>query len=211
MKSPRLKTHALQSAWKVLKTTLLPPSRRRRRPRSRCRAWFPPLAAPLLREGELFDNTYRLIAPARGGRDGRGLRGHPCPSRRSLCDQAPAAEADGGLGGDRAVRPGGAHHLAAAAPQHRPGDRSQHHRRRDRIPGHGVPRRREPGAAAAARRGRSRSTSSSESSTRSRRGWPPPTPLASFTATSSRTTCSWCRSRDGKSSRSRSSTSGSRR
>jgi hypothetical protein len=54
MDSPRLKTRALQAAWKVLKTTVLPP----RAPIS-----LPsvvPTAAPLLREGELFDNTYRL-------------------------------------------------------------------------------------------------------------------------------------------------------
>ena len=53
MNVPRLKTQALKAAWNVLKTTVLP-----RRPNS-----LPsvvPTAAPLLREGELFDNTYRL-------------------------------------------------------------------------------------------------------------------------------------------------------
>jgi hypothetical protein len=53
MNVPRLKTEALKAAWNVLKTTVLP-----RRPIS-----LPsvvPTAAPLLREGELFDNTYRL-------------------------------------------------------------------------------------------------------------------------------------------------------
>ena len=57
-KSPPLTTRALQSAWKVLKTTLLPPA-----------PPAPPISlpnlvptsAPLLREGELFDNTYRLM------------------------------------------------------------------------------------------------------------------------------------------------------
>ena len=53
MNVPRLKTQALKAAWNVLKTTVLP-----RRPIA-----LPsvvPTAAPLLREGELFDNTYRL-------------------------------------------------------------------------------------------------------------------------------------------------------
>jgi serine/threonine protein kinase len=53
MNVPRLKTQALKAAWNVLKTTVLP-----RRPIS-----LPsvvPTAEPLLREGELFDNTYRL-------------------------------------------------------------------------------------------------------------------------------------------------------
>ena len=44
----------LQAAWKVLKTTILPEP-----PISPSTA-VPP-SAPLLREGELFDNTYRLI------------------------------------------------------------------------------------------------------------------------------------------------------
>ena len=58
MNSPRLKTNALQSAWKVLKTTLLPPAPP---PPITLPTLVPTVAAPLLREGELFDNTYRLM------------------------------------------------------------------------------------------------------------------------------------------------------
>jgi len=54
MNSPQRKMGALQTAWKVLKTTLLPP-----RPPISLPSVVP-TASPLLREGELFDNTYRL-------------------------------------------------------------------------------------------------------------------------------------------------------
>ena len=40
MNNPRLKTHALQSAWNVLKTTLLPPAAAA--PDLVADAWFPP-------------------------------------------------------------------------------------------------------------------------------------------------------------------------
>ena len=63
-------------------------------------------------------------------------------------------------------------------------------------------------AAAVSERGPFLSTRSSGSSSRSRRDWPQPMPTASFTATSSRTTCSWCRSRGETRSRSRSWISG---
>jgi tRNA A-37 threonylcarbamoyl transferase component Bud32 len=51
---PRFKAKVLQAAWKVLKTTILP-----RAPISP--SAVVPTSAPLLREGELFDNTYRLL------------------------------------------------------------------------------------------------------------------------------------------------------
>jgi serine/threonine protein kinase len=59
MKSPRLTARALQTAWKVLKTTLLP-SLPPPPPPLTLPTVVPAVAAPLLREGELFDNTYRL-------------------------------------------------------------------------------------------------------------------------------------------------------
>ncbi len=61
MKSPRFTTRALQAAWKVLKTTLLPPVPPSAPPPITLPTLVPAVAAPLLREGELFDNTYRLI------------------------------------------------------------------------------------------------------------------------------------------------------
>jgi len=61
MDNPRLKTSALlQSAWKVLKTTLLPAPPPPPPPIT-LPTLVPAVAAPLLREGELFDNTYRLM------------------------------------------------------------------------------------------------------------------------------------------------------
>jgi serine/threonine protein kinase len=61
VKSPRLATRALQTAWKVLKTTLLPPLPPPAPPPVTLPTVVPAVAAPLLREGELFDNTYRLL------------------------------------------------------------------------------------------------------------------------------------------------------
>ena len=61
MKSPRFTTRALQTAWKVLKTTLLPPVPPAAPPPITLPTLVPAVAAPLLREGELFDNTYRLM------------------------------------------------------------------------------------------------------------------------------------------------------
>ena len=55
MNKPGLKTSALQSAWTVLKTTLLPPP-----PVPALVPSLPKLASGF-REGELFDDTYRLI------------------------------------------------------------------------------------------------------------------------------------------------------
>ena len=54
MNSRGLKTHGLQSAWKALKATLLPPA-------SIPLPGVVPTSAPRLREGELFDDTYRLM------------------------------------------------------------------------------------------------------------------------------------------------------
>src|SRR5438552_14929136 len=54
MKSSSLRTRALASAWRVVKTTLLPPIPSQS-PSSL------PISAPRLREGELFDDTYRLL------------------------------------------------------------------------------------------------------------------------------------------------------
>src|SRR6187397_2560827 len=54
MTKPELKTSALQSAWNVVKTTLLPP------PVPALAPSLPKLASGF-REGELFDDTYRLI------------------------------------------------------------------------------------------------------------------------------------------------------
>ena len=57
MKDPRLKAPVLRSAWNVLKTTLLPPPP----PPISFPSLVPtPASAPRLREGELFDDTYRL-------------------------------------------------------------------------------------------------------------------------------------------------------
>jgi eukaryotic-like serine/threonine-protein kinase len=53
-KGPRLATRALQSAWNVMRSTLLPAALPISLPK------LVPTSAPLLREGELFDNTYRL-------------------------------------------------------------------------------------------------------------------------------------------------------
>jgi hypothetical protein len=55
MSSP-LEINELESAGKVLNTTFRPPPRPMALPRL-----VPALPAPLLREGELFDNTYRLM------------------------------------------------------------------------------------------------------------------------------------------------------
>src|SRR3954451_5602546 len=71
MQSPRSKTHAIQAAWKVLKTTLMPspdslsslaavPSPGALPPPGALPSLVP-TSTPLLREGELFDNTYRLM------------------------------------------------------------------------------------------------------------------------------------------------------
>jgi tRNA A-37 threonylcarbamoyl transferase component Bud32 len=54
MKSPRFKTNALHAAWKVLKTTILPKP-------AISLPIVVPTSAPLLRAGELLDNTYRLL------------------------------------------------------------------------------------------------------------------------------------------------------
>jgi serine/threonine protein kinase len=61
VKSPRFTTRALQTAWNVLKTTLLPPLPPPPPPPITLPTLVPAVAAPLLREGELFDNTYRLM------------------------------------------------------------------------------------------------------------------------------------------------------
>jgi len=60
VKSSRFTTRALQTAWKVLKTTLVPPVPPPPPPIT-LPTLVPAVAAPLLREGELFDNTYRLM------------------------------------------------------------------------------------------------------------------------------------------------------
>ena len=180
MNVPRLKTQALKAAWNVLKTTVLP-----RRPISS--PSVVPAAAPLLREGELFDNTYRLTRLL-----GEGAMGAVYEATHAR------------LAGRYAVKllllqpTVGSEAIALFDREARITSLLQHPNI-VQIIDHSSARRRFP------------STSSSESSTRSRRGFPRPTPLASFTAISSRTTCSSCRSRGGKRSRSRSWTSGSRR
>ena len=186
MKNPRLKAPALQTAWNVLKTTLLPPP-----PPPISFPSLVPTSAPLLREGELFDDTYRLMRLLGEGSMGAVYEAtHARLAGRyaiKLLLLKPTVGSEAIALFDREARITSLlqHPNIVQVIDHNTTADGTEYLVMEYLAGESLAQR-----LAAARR-RFLSTPSSGSSTRSRRGWRPPTPLASFTAISSRTTCSW--------------------
>ena len=98
----------------------------------------------MLREGQILNDTYRLVQLV--GEGGMGVVYEATHARLAgryaikVLTQRLAESPEGLAQLNREARITS----LLAAPQHRPGDRSQHHARRHRVPGHGVPRGREP-------------------------------------------------------------------
>ena len=211
MKKPGLKTHALQTAWKVLKTTLLPPLPPPP-PRISLPSLVPtPASAPLLREGELFDDTYRLMRLLGEGAMGAVYEAtHARLAGRyaiKLLLLKPTVGSEAIALFDREARITSLlqHPNIVQVIDHNTTADGTEYLVMEYLAGESLAQRL-PAEGAASSRHRRRNRRPDRGG--AGRG---PRLSASFTATSSRTTCSWCRSRGGKSSRSRSWTSGSRR
>ena len=179
-----------------MKTTLLPPPPPPPPPIT-LPTLVPAVAAPLLREGELFDDTYRLIRLLGEGAMGAVYEAtHARLAGRYaikllLLKPTVGSEAIALFAREARITSLLQHPNIVQVIDHNTTADGTEYLVMEYLAGESLAQR-------LVREGPLPSTPSSASSTRSRRGWRPPTPRASFTATSSRTTCSWCRSRDGE-------------
>ena len=210
MKARGSRRARFKSAWKVLKTTLLPPVPPPPPPIT-LPTLVPAVAAPLLREGELFDNTYRLMRLLGEGAMGAVYEAtHARLAGRYaikllLLKPTVGSEAIALFAREARITSLLQHPNIVQVIDHNTTADGTEYLVMEYLAGESLAQRLvrkgplpldivvgivdQIAAGLSAR----------------------PRLLASSTATSNRTTCFWCRSRDGKPSRSRSWTSGSRR